>query len=642
MTLIAFVAVCATAGCLALLARESEPPGRVASLAGFAVAFAIALFIRDGQSASVGDVKLMAGTYSGFFLACLSGSALLLFLVGLGTGWPGRLAPAALAAFACMAVAITATNALVALTAGALAVTAGSVAIMIAGPADEAAAASGVTTEQTGGRVAEMRIVALVAGALLLAAVAILRPAWNSSSDAPVFVLTFLALGLALAVRSGAVPFHGTAARLRKTAIPMAPALLLVWLPAGLGILALSWSATTFKIHGGSIDAAVAAVQAVAIATLLLGAVGALLSNELDEIAAYSILGDAAFVLLALAARSDAAGEPARLWLLVFVAAKTGLVAWAAAVGRAYASSHLDELNGWMRRTPLLGLALVAITVATLGWPGSSVYEARASLVRLALPGQLGLLTVAAALLMLAYVGRLLVVGALPMSDAVRAGASEWPQRPHGGQPEAEALAQATTPAEAIAANAASSAVAEQEPAAVPLAIVEPPKRKRRSRAAAAAEPLPVVSVPVPDGIAPAVEEPTATEAVPEAPSKPALTTPGVPARLTRVWHLNRTLEVSVVVVGAALMTAALAVGSFGAGNAARSGVPLDIPAHATPTPTPPPTLAPIPTGPAPSGSPTSEPSESAGLTPSPSPTPLASPTPSPVKTLPPAQNPGD
>ena len=290
------------------------------------------------------------------------------------------------------------------------------------------------------------------------------------------------------------MPFHAPAVRLRNTAVPMAPALLLVWLPAGIGILAISWSALTFKVHGGSMDAAVAVLQAIAIATLLLGAIGALLRDELSEIAVYSILADAAFVLLALAARSDAAAEPARLWLLVFVAAKTGLVAWAAAVARACGSSRLDELHGWARRTPLLGLALAAITLATVGWPGSPVYEARASLVHLGLPGQLGLLTAAAALLSLAYVGRLLVVGLLSASDTVRAGSSEWPHRPHRIRAATEEAGADPTPDElasqAVAAASANAAV-EPERRKPPRPRPRPRMNRPSANAARARPPLP-------------------------------------------------------------------------------------------------------------------------------------------------------
>jgi len=131
------------------------------------------------------------------------------------------------------------------------------------------------------------------------------------NNDSPVFALAFFCLAIAIAVRSGAVPFHVPAAHLLHSATSMAPALLLVWIPAGLGLLALSWSATTFGIRSDWLNAAVAGVQAVAVATIVLGALAALTHDEIEEVVAYSIVGDAGFLLLAFAARNDAAAEPA-------------------------------------------------------------------------------------------------------------------------------------------------------------------------------------------------------------------------------------------------------------------------------------------------------------------------------------------
>jgi formate hydrogenlyase subunit 3/multisubunit Na+/H+ antiporter MnhD subunit len=170
-------------------------------------------------------------------------------------------------------------------------------------------------------------------------------------------------------------------------------------------------------------------LQAVAVATLVLGALAALVHDELEEVVAYSIVADAGFVLLALAARTDAAAEPARLWLLVFIVAKAGLVAWAAVVSQVFGTSNLPRLRGWLRRAPLLGLALAVIAIGTVGWPGSAVYEARATLIRLALPAQLQFLPGLSIVLSLAYCGRLLVIGALSPTAETVAGGSEPPPR---------------------------------------------------------------------------------------------------------------------------------------------------------------------------------------------------------------------
>ena len=410
MSLLAFLVACGAGSVLGLAGRASGRAGRLAGLVGLFAAMLAALFIGSTTRLSVADVTLAGSEYSGRFLACAAGSGLVLCLVALASGRSGRLAPAALASFAGLAVAITAVDPGVALTAGAVATTAGAL----------------VLTRQTidsepDGRLAEMRTIGLVAAVFVGAAMALAHPAWTGQGDSPVFVLGFCGLGIGLAVRSGAVPFHVPAVRMGSGGSPLAPALLLVWIPAGLGVVAISWSATTFGIHSDWLEAVVAAVQVVAVATIVLGALAALVHDELEEIVAYSIVADAGFVLLALAARSDAAAEPARMWLLAFIVAKTGLVAWAAAVSHAFGTSNLGRLRGWLRRTPLLGLALLAIVIATLGWPGSAVFEARSTLIRLALPEGLQLLLVGAFVLSLAYTARLLLVGLLSPAEDVAA-----------------------------------------------------------------------------------------------------------------------------------------------------------------------------------------------------------------------------
>ncbi|MGD0247886.1 MAG: proton-conducting transporter membrane subunit [Candidatus Limnocylindrales bacterium] len=419
MSLAAFLLACGVGAVLGLIARPPAPVGRVAGVVGLLFAFVAALFIGPTTSLAIGDVTLAGSEYSGLFLACAAGSGLLLGVVALASGWPDEFAPSALAFFLGLAVATTATNPGVALAAAAAAATAGALVIVRATP----------RSPEADGRLAEFRTVGLAVAGLLFAAITVLRPAWTGESDVPVFVLAFVCLGLALAVRSGAVPFHVPAARLHLSAAPLAPALLLVWIPAGLGLLTVSWSATTFGIRSDWLAIAVALLQAVAVATLVLGALAALVHDELEEIVAYSIVADAGFVLLALAARSDAAAEPVRLWLLVFIVAKAGLVAWTTAVSRVFGTSNVARLRGWLRRAPLLGLALAAIAIGTFGWPGSAVYEARATLIRLALPGQLQLLLVVSIVLSLAYYGRLLVMGALPPTDEIVAGRSERPDR---------------------------------------------------------------------------------------------------------------------------------------------------------------------------------------------------------------------
>jgi NADH:ubiquinone oxidoreductase subunit 2 (subunit N) len=546
MSLLAYLAACGLGAVVGLAARPTPWLARLAGLGGLLAAFVAALLVGPATRLAIGEVTLNGSEFSGFFLACVAGSAFLLCLVGLATGFSDDLAPAALASFAGLAVATTSSDPGVALVAGAAAATSGALLMRHSSPVGS----------EADGRLAEMRTAGLVVASFGLAAIAILRPAWNGQNDGPVFGPAFLGLGLALAVRGGAVPFHVPAARLGHTAAPLSPALLLVWVPAGLGILAVSWSATTFGMGSDWLNVAVSVVQIVAAATLILGGLAALVHDELEEIVAYSIVADAGFVLLAMAARTDAAAEPARLWLLVFIAAKTGLVAWAAAVSRAFGTSNLGRLRGWLRRTPLLGLALAAILVAALGWPGSAVYEARASIIRLGLPGGLQFVFAVSILISLAVGARLLIFGLLPPSEEIHGARSEI-LRWHTAAPAGAA-------GSIVAAAEVAPATAETAPAAV-----------------------------------------SATHAPDAAPRLRSTAMRSLPAML----RLNRTTAVSLFIVAGAALAVAIASGGLGATNASRAGIPLDAAAHATParpsapppaptgTPTAPPTLAPRPSG---------------------------------------------
>ena len=566
MSLLVFLVACGIGAVVGLAVRPSEWLSRLVGLACLLVAFVAALTIGPSTTLAIGDVTLAATSYSGFFLACVAGSALLVCLAAIALDRPDEVAPAAQILFVGLAIAVTAADPRLALAAGAAAATAGALLFRRQVPRDS----------EADGRLAEMRTIGLVTVGLGLAVITIVRPPWSGPGGGPVFGLAFLVVGLAVAVRSGAVPFHVPAARLGLTAAPLSPAMLLVWIPAGLAVLAISWNATIFGAENGWLSAAVAMVQVIALATLVLGPLAATVHDELEEVVAYSIVADAGFVLLAMAARSDAATEPARLWLLVFIAAKTGLVVWAAAVSRAFGTSSVPRLRGWLRRTPMLGLALTVIFVATLGWPGSPVFEARSTLIRLALPSGLQFLFAGSIVLAAASYGRLLLIGLASPTEEVQLAGSELPRWP-------AAAALATAPDPGAAPNGS--------------ATIDPP-----------ADP----------------------QGKPRAGSR-------VHRRLTAAWRLDRTAVASLIVIGGAALAAALALGGLGATAAAGSGIPLDTAAHATPAlaPTQPPLRPPTPT-PLPSLAPRPAPAPSVSAGPSGSLPPSASP--APIKTSPPAQ----
>ena len=516
MTLFAFLLVCIFGMLLGLLAQPFARLSRVVAVGSLIAALAAALLLDPNDTATLGEVQIATTWFVCFFLTALTASCLMLCIVGLVTGWPERLAPAALATFAGVGFAISATDPTVALIAAA------------AATAPAALVASRIRSTPLGTTVgvAELRTLALVVGASVLAAVTVLNTDWNSDDPTFMIAIAFVALASAVAVRSGAVPFHVPAALLSRSGEGLGLVLSLVWIPTGFGLVALSWGATIYGVPGDWLDRAVVAVQLVAVATLVLGAVGAMLHDEIEEVVAYSIVQDTGFILLALTARDADAAQPARLWLLAFILAKSALVAWAATASWAFGSSNLGDLRGWLRRSPIMGLALAGIVLATLGWPGSDVFEARGTLVRLGLPDSVHFLGTAAILLSLAYYLRLLAIGLLTPSAVVRAAAGDRPRWHPAG---AEAAGQDLV----------------------------------------AAEVLPV-------GVAAAVADPASQHADDEGPVQSHRRHVSFGHQLRVAWRLNRPLQASLLVLGIAAVAAAIAFGGFGAADASQSGITLD------------------------------------------------------------------
>jgi NADH:ubiquinone oxidoreductase subunit 2 (subunit N) len=516
VNILPFLAFCTAGAFLGLLCGPIRILARLAGLAGLAAAFAAAAALGQNAQLTVGEVQLETTRFVGLFLTAGTGICLLVCLLGLTSGWPERLAPAALATFGALAVALSATDPGVALIAGAAAAAPGAlVAINSTGGFEASAAMSGARV--AGVRVAELRTLALIVGGAMLAAASALLPSWNGDPS-PFYALAVMVLGLAIAVRCGVVPFHVLTARLSTTASGLALPLPLVWIPAGLAVIAAAWAVGTYGVESGWYVAALRAISVLGVVTLVLGAIGALLHDELEEIAAYSIVQDAGFIMLALSARDAGVGEPLRLWLLAFIVVKPALLAWVSATAWMYGSSHLQDLRGWARRAPVLALVLLLIVVATLGWPSSAIYEARSTLIRLSLPGQLQFLTLAVAALALACYGRLLAIGLLPPGERVLSAAGDRPRR-HAPEPELAGAAPELA-----------------------LASTELGSRAARAAALRAAAPR---------------RRPT--------------------GGLLTLWRVNSPIRVSLLALAIAVLSVVIAFGGLGASEAARTGSGLDL-----------------------------------------------------------------
>ena len=373
----------------------------VAGIAGLLVAAIAAVAINPADVVTIGTSGLASGAYLRLFLVLGS-------VVGLGlavAGAAGRTrqdVPAVtLATLGLGALTLGFTDARLAVAAGTAAGVCG--ALLTVGPGlDRVGATIGIR---------DLRAV-VVAGTLAIAATA-----WVGRDlrllDAPpvVFGLAYLAVAVAVAIRFGAIPFHLWAARLTDVVPDTALPVVTVLAAAPFAIVGLGWADTAIAPLLIDLGTERGVILAVAIASIVLAALAALVQDDIEHVVGYSIVGDAGVALLAIVALDAAAWEPARTWILAMVVTRSAFAAWAGGLRVVFGTGRIVELRGWVVRSPLLAIAFGLIVVAGLGFPGLAVFEARSTLVDLAVGGPLALLVLLGTLAPLAYYGRLLSIG---------------------------------------------------------------------------------------------------------------------------------------------------------------------------------------------------------------------------------------
>jgi NADH:ubiquinone oxidoreductase subunit 2 (subunit N) len=418
MSLLAFLMITFGAAAACLLARHRPPLEIPIGIGGLALAGLAALAIRPGEQLKLGSGEVLLGTaYGRLFLVLGSALGFLLCVIGLATTWQANLPAASLVGLGGIGIALSVTDPLIAV----ITLLASSIAaslVTLNGP---------ITSADVRVVIRHVRVIAL-AGALAVVAIAWAAPSvLGVAGDAEAVGLADLAIVLAVAIRFGAIPFHRPVAAVTDSAPGTALPLVLVWGPAALAVVVLA------ATDGSTLPLLVpfgigqALIVAVATGTLLLGAIGAWLQDDLEHVVGYSIVQDAGFVLLGLAIVGPAAHEPLRAWLLIMVAAKTAFAAWATVVRARFRTERLPELDGWARRSPLLAIALVGIVVGTVGVPGLLAWSVRGSLIQGAAGGPPGALLLIAGLGSLVYYGRILIAGLARPSLLVAAAPSDRP-----------------------------------------------------------------------------------------------------------------------------------------------------------------------------------------------------------------------
>ncbi len=250
-------------------------------------------------------------------------------------------------------------------------------------------------------------------------------PASGPGEAGPMMGLLSLTVAVAIAVRTGVIPFHVRVPRLADAAAPLALPLLLAWIPIPLGVVGLNIVDQRLAPLALRHEGETSLVVAVVLVTLLATALAAFLQDDLRHAVGYLVIADGALVLLGLAALDTAAWGPARTWLVVFAASKTAVIAWSAVAEARFETRSVPDLRGWLRRAPILGAGLIVATVATFGIPGWVAFTARGDLASLAAGSPWNALLILAGFATLPTYLRLLVLGTGPATSAVSRAAPE-------------------------------------------------------------------------------------------------------------------------------------------------------------------------------------------------------------------------
>jgi NADH-quinone oxidoreductase subunit N len=447
MSVLPFLAAAIVGAVVTTLLRDIRRLGTLAGFGAVVVALAAACLVHPEAPLQVGDGALGGSDHLRLVLAlCLAGGLLVLFIARLAT-WQPSAAGALLGGAAGIGLALGLAGTPVALL-GAAAATIAASALALGSPAAPSRIRA-LARELRGA--ATSLVIGLIAAGIVPAA-----PRGGVPAEPAAAALVLVGMALVVAHRFGAIPLHARVSRLADTAPSGALPILAAWLPAAWGLVILGWAPAALGPSAAALGLERGLVVALALLTLLLGTVAALVQDEVEHVAAYTIVADAGVALLALAALDPAARDAARAWLLVFATTRTAMIGWTIAFRAAFGTGRLRDTTGWLRRAPALGVALAAILVAVVGWPGLLAWDARLAVLQSATAGPAFLVAYAGSLGTGAAICRMLAVG-IGRPSAIVAGAfGELPRLP--ARPAAEAVATMTGGVTSAAATATAGA----------------------------------------------------------------------------------------------------------------------------------------------------------------------------------------
>jgi len=383
------------------LTRGRSAIGTAVGIGGLIAASIAAIAMHPDEILRIGEGGLASTAYLRLFL--VSGS-----LVGLGLAIADHAAGArrdlpivTLATLGIASLTLSLTDPRAAVIAGTAGGLCGAL-LTIAPGGDRAGAGVGIR---------DLRAV-VIAGTLAFVATAWLgRDLGQLDAPPVVFGLAYLAVALAVAIRFGAIPFHLWVARLTDAVPDAGLPIVTVLAAAPFAVVGLAWVDASIAPLLVDLGTERGVVLAIAVASIILAAIAALVQDDLEHVVGYSIVGDAGVALLALVALDPAAWGAARTWILTLVVTRSAFAAWAAGLRLGFGTGRIVELRGWMAGSPVLAVAFGLIVVASLGLPGMAAFEARSTLVNAAVEGPFAAIVLLGSLAPIAYYGRLLSVG---------------------------------------------------------------------------------------------------------------------------------------------------------------------------------------------------------------------------------------
>ena len=239
--------------------------------------------------------------------------------------------------------------------------------------------------------------------------------------------LALLVMVAAVAIRTGLIPLHVWAARFMEGVSPLAVPAAFAWGSAAFVLVALNWSQVILGQTAVG-DGERWLIIILAMVSVVLGGLAAMVHDDVEHVLGYSILQDAGVAVLAFASLDPGVVAAARNWLVASATVKTALAAWASVVRTTYGGHRLDDLGGWARHSPVLGIAFAGILVAAIGLPNMALFQARAELVDSAMPGVGKIVALVIAAMPAIYLGRIAVAGLTRISPAVAAGLTGRPR----------------------------------------------------------------------------------------------------------------------------------------------------------------------------------------------------------------------